>query len=174
MSLYATAGVSFSLEAMSWAIVSSSTFFCCTCYNKIETHFRDNSGVRHVRHGASFSKMAHRNFRDAPEWRTRFRYGASTKSWSAINFLKIAERAIVEDHLEKIFSPCGEKLIVDDFQLNEVAPKTKKGMFSAKYFWPMTTWRTVYKNGARKFLRCAIGAGKIQARIIPAYGFDQL
>ena len=26
---------------------------------------RDNSGVRHVRHGASFSKMAHSNFRDA-------------------------------------------------------------------------------------------------------------
>ena len=31
----------------------------------------------------------------------------------------------------------------------------------------MITWRTVFKNGARKFLRCAIGARKIQARIIP-------
>ena len=29
-------------------------------------------------------------------------------------------------------------------------------------------WRTVFKNGARKFLRCAIGACNIQARIIPA------
>ena len=33
----------------------------------------------------------------------------------------------------------------------------------------MITWRTVYKNGAHKFLRCAIGASKILARIIPEY-----
>ena len=31
----------------------------------------------------------------------------------------------------------------------------------------MITWRTVYKIGARKFLQCAIGAAKIQVRIIP-------
>ena len=31
----------------------------------------------------------------------------------------------------------------------------------------MITWRTVYKNGTRKFLRCAIGARRIQVRIIP-------
>ena len=36
----------------------------------------------------------------------------------------------------------------------------------------MITWRTVFKNGARKFLRCAIGARKIQARIIPEYGVN--
>ena len=35
----------------------------------------------------------------------------------------------------------------------------------------MITWRTVFKNGARKFLRCAIGACNIQARIIPVWLF---
>ena len=33
----------------------------------------------------------------------------------------------------------------------------------------MMTWRTVFKNGARKFSRCAIGARKIPARFIPEY-----
>ena len=32
----------------------------------------------------------------------------------------------------------------------------------------MITWRTGFKNSPRKFLRCAIGARKIQAKIIPA------
>ena len=31
----------------------------------------------------------------------------------------------------------------------------------------MMTWRTVFENGARKFLRCAIGARKLEVRIIP-------
>ena len=38
----------------------------------------------------------------------------------------------------------------------------------------MTKWRTVFKNGARKFLRCAIGARKIQTRIIPARTIDSV
>ena len=35
----------------------------------------------------------------------------------------------------------------------------------------MITWRTVFKNGAPKFLPCAIGAAKIQARIVPVLCF---
>ena len=36
------------------------------------------------------------------------------------------------------------------------------------------TWRTVFENGARKFLRCAIGARKLEVRIIPALLYSTL
>ena len=62
----------------------------------------DNSDVRNVRHGASFFKMAHINFCDAPQWRTLNCYGAS-KSWCAKKLLKIAETAIAKDDLGEDF-----------------------------------------------------------------------
>ena len=79
------------------------TLFMLVASASIEKGVRDNSGVRHVRHGASFFKMAHRNFCDAPQWRTLICYGASSKSWCAKTLLKIAETAIAKDDLVKNF-----------------------------------------------------------------------
>ena len=52
-----------------------------------------------------------------------FCYGASTKSWCAINFLKTAEITIAEDDLVKIFSFCGAELISANFQLIQVVSR---------------------------------------------------
>ena len=93
----------------------------------MNTKFRDNSGVRHVRHvrhGASFFfKIVHRNFCDAPLWRILLCYGASSKSWCANNLLEIAEIAIAKDDLVKFFWPCGEKLIFSSIPMDDMGKK---------------------------------------------------
>ena len=53
-------------------------------------------------------------------------------------------------------------------QLNEVAPKIQNRSVFRNNLWPVMWWCADYKNGVRKYLRCAVVACKIPARIIPA------